>query len=321
MTAERAGARVFTMDDPLANRAGRPERPHGRYVLDGHSFEAGRIGPGLHIVSTPIGNLADITLRALATLAAADLIACEDTRVTRKLADRYAIATPLTPYHDHNAATARPKLLQRLAEGAAVALVSDAGTPLLSDPGFKLVRAAQEAGHSVTVLPGASAPLAALVVAGLPTDQFLFAGFLPAKQAARRARIEQLAGIPATLVLFETAPRIAAALADLAAGLGHREAAVCRELTKLHEEVRRDDLASLAQSFAASDTRGEIVLVIAPPAAAPPFDIGDADGLLREALTRASLKDAVGEVALVTGLPRRAVYRRALALVKEEPAP
>jgi 16S rRNA (cytidine1402-2'-O)-methyltransferase len=309
------------MEHSPADCAGRPERPRARYVLDGHSFEAGRVAPGLHIVSTPIGNLADITLRALATLAAADLIACEDTRVTRKLVDRYAIATPLTPYHDHNAAAARPKLLQRLADGAALALVSDAGTPLLSDPGFKLVRAAQEAGHNVTVLPGASAPLAALVVAGLPTDQFLFAGFLPAKQAARRTRIAELAGIPATLVLFETAPRIAAALADLAAGLGQREAAVCRELTKLHEEVRRGDLTSLARSFAAGDTRGEIVLVIGPPAAAARLDIGDADVFLRAALTRASLKDAVGEVAQATGLPRREIYRRALALVKKDPAP
>src|SRR3984885_4489564 len=299
------------MDDTLAKRSGRNTRPHGRYLLQGHSFAADSIAPGLHIVSTPIGNLGDITLRGLATLAAADLIACEDTRVTRKLTDRYVIATPLTPYHDHNAAVARPKLLQRLADGAAIALVSDAGTPLLSDPGFKLVRAAQEAGHSVTALPGASAPLAALVVAGLPTDEFFFAGFLPAKQAARRARIEELAAMPATLVLFETAPRIAAALGDLAAGLGPREAAVCRELTKLHEEVRRGDLATLAQSFAAAGTRGEIVLVIAPPAAAPPADIADADPLLRAALTRASLKDAVGQVAQATGLPRREVYRRA----------
>jgi 16S rRNA (cytidine1402-2'-O)-methyltransferase len=272
-------------------------------------------------VSTPIGNLGDITLRALATLAAVDLIACEDTRVTRKLIDRYVVATALTPYHDHNAAAARPKLLQRLAEGAAIALVSDAGTPLLSDPGFKLVRAAQEAGHTVTVLPGASAPLAALVLAGLPTDEFLFAGFLPPKQAARRTRIADLAAIPATLVLFETAPRIAAALGDLAAGLGPREAAVCRELTKLHEEVRRGDLATLAQTFGEADTRGEIVLVIGPPAAAPPAAIGDADPLLREALMRASLKDAVSEVAQATGLPRREVYRRALALAKQAPEP
>ena len=184
------------------------------------------------------------------TLAGADLIACEDTRVTRKLLDRYGIVTPLTPYHEHNAAKARPMLLRRLAEGAAIALVSDAGTPLISDPGYKLVRAAQEAGHAVTALPGASALLAALTVAGLPTDQFFFAGFLPPKEAARRARIAELARIPATLVLFEAGPRLAATLADLAAGLGgQREAALCRELTKLHEEVRRGDLATLAQSL------------------------------------------------------------------------
>jgi 16S rRNA (cytidine1402-2'-O)-methyltransferase len=309
------------MSNVQASPAGREDRAERRYVLGSHPIDVGKIAPGLHIVATPIGNLGDVTLRALATLAGADLIACEDTRVTRKLLDRYAIATPLTPYHDHNAATARPKLLRRLAEGAAIALVSDAGTPLVSDPGFKLVRAAQEAGHSVTALPGASAPLAALVVAGLPTDAFFFAGFLPPKQAARRARIDELATIPATLVLFETAPRIAAALSDLAAGLGQREAAVCRELTKLHEEVRRGDLATLAQSFGEADTRGEIVLVIAPPADAPPAEIGDADPLLRAALTRASLKDAVSEVAQATGLPRREVYRRALALVKEEPEP
>jgi 16S rRNA (cytidine1402-2'-O)-methyltransferase len=321
MTAKRRGARVFAMNTAPLNRAGRSERPTGQYILEGHRFDAGKIVSGLHIVSTPIGNLGDITLRALATLAAADLIACEDTRVTRKLTERYVIATPLTPYHDHNAAAARPKLLQRLAQGAAIALVSDAGTPLLSDPGFKLVRAAQEAGHQVTVLPGASAPLAALVLAGLPTDEFLFAGFLPPKQAARRARIADLAAIPATLVLFETAPRIAATLDDLAAGLGHREAAVCRELTKLHEEVRRGDLAELAQSFGEADTRGEIVLVIGPPAGPSPAAIDDADPLLRAALTRASLKDAVSEVAEATGLPRREVYQRALALAKQEPDP
>ena len=211
----------------------------------GHRIDAGRLAPGLHIVATPIGNLGDITLRALATLAGADLIACEDTRVTRKLLDRYGIDTPLTPYHDHNAAAARPKLLRRLAEGAAIALVSDAGTPLISDPGLQVGARGAGSRTAVTALPGASALLAALTVAGLPTDQFFFAGFLPPKQAARRARIAELARIPATLVLFETGPRIAATLADLAAGLGHREAALCRELTKLHEEIRRGDLAAL----------------------------------------------------------------------------
>ncbi len=289
-----------------------------RYTLGGYAFDTGRAAPGLHIVATPIGNLGDITLRALATLAGADLIACEDTRVTRKLLDRYAIVTPLTPYHDHNATAARPRLLQRLAEGAAIALVSDAGTPLVSDPGYKLVRAVQEAGYSVTSLPGPSAPLAALAVAGLPTDQFFFAGFLPPKQTARRARIAELARIPATLVFFETGPRVAATLADLAAGLGLREAALCRELTKLHEEVRRGDLETLARTYAAGgELRGEIVLVIAPPAAQEQPSADDAETLLRQALARVSLKDAVGEVALATGLSRRDLYQRALALAKE----
>src|SRR5262245_27562228 len=220
-----------------------------RYLLNGQSMLAPPLAGGLHLVATPIGTLRDITLRALEVLAAADLIACEDTRVTRKLVDHYGITTPLTPYHDHNAAQARPKLLARLAEGAAIALVADAGTPLVSDPGFKLARAAREAGHAVIAAPGASAVLAALTVAGLPTDRFFFEGFLPAKQGQRRARIAELKRIPATLVLFETGPRLAAALADLAAGLDRREAAVCRELTKLYEEVRRGDLATLARDY------------------------------------------------------------------------
>jgi len=242
------------------------------------------------------------------------LIACEDTRVTRKLTEHYGITTPLTPYHEHNAAEARPKLLARLAEGAAVALVSDAGTPLISDPGFKLVREAGAAGHAVTALPGASAVLAALTISGLPTDRFMFEGFLPAREGQRRKRIDEIKLIPATLVLFETGPRIAAALADLATGLGPREAAVCRELTKLYEEVRRGDLASLAAHYAASDEpRGEIVIVIAPPGA-PASDAADLDALLRQALGRVSVKDAVAEIAAVTGRPRREVYQRALAL-------
>jgi 16S rRNA (cytidine1402-2'-O)-methyltransferase len=271
----------------------------------------------LHLVATPIGNLRDITLRALEVLAAVDVIACEDTRVTHKLLDRYGIATPLTPYHDHNAAEARPKLLDRIAAGAAVALVSDAGTPLVSDPGFKLVRAARESGHAVTALPGASAVLAALAVAALPTDRFFFEGFLPPKEGQRRARIADLARIPATLVLFETGPRLAASLADLAAGLGPREAAICRELTKLHEEVRRGDLAALAQNYAsAPEPRGEIVVVIAPPPA-PDTEAPDLDDLLRQALARLSVKEAVAEVASVTGQPRREVYQRALALAKD----
>ncbi len=307
-------ARVPGSEDPK-DRAWRRHR--GDYRLDA-AGPPERLAPGLYIVATPIGNLGDITLRALAALSGADLIACEDTRVTRKLLDRYGIAKPLAAYHDHNAEEVRPKLLRRLAEGAAIALVSDAGTPLISDPGFKLVRAAREAGCPVTALPGPSALLAALSIAGLPTDQFYFAGFLPAKETARRARIAELAGIPATLVLFETGPRIAAALADLAAGLGNREAALCRELTKLHEEVRRGDLPSLAESCAARERRGEIVLVIAPPQTPPRPSAADTDALLRHALGRVSLKDAVAEVAAQTGVSRRELYRRALALAKEK---
>jgi 16S rRNA (cytidine1402-2'-O)-methyltransferase len=288
-----------------------------RYVLKGQAVEAPALAGGLHLVATPIGNLRDITVRALEVLAAADAIACEDTRVTRKLVDHYGIATPLTPYHEHNAAQARPKLIARLAAGEAVALVSDAGTPLISDPGFKLVRAAREAGHAVTAVPGASATLAALTVAGLPTDRFFFEGFLPPRPGQRRARVAELARIPATLVLFESGPRIAAALADLAEGLGPRDAAICRELTKLHEEVRRGDLAALSAHYAAdAETRGEFVVVIAPPPeqAAEPSDI---DALLRRALGRVSVKEAVGEIAAVTGRPRREVYQRALTLTKE----
>jgi 16S rRNA (cytidine1402-2'-O)-methyltransferase len=300
-----------------ASRQSSPEVPTQRhYLIDGMPIEAPPLAAGLHIVATPIGNLGDITLRALAALAGADLIACEDTRVTRKLLDRYGIATPLTPYHDHNAAKARPALLRRLAEGAAIALVSDAGTPLVSDPGFKLVRAAQETGHTVTALPGPSSVLAAISVAGLPTDQFFFSGFLPPKQGARRARIAELAGISSTIVLFESGPRLATTLVDLAARLGRREAALCRELTKLHEEVRRGDLETLAQTYGAGEVRGEIVLVIAPPRAAEQPSPEDTEMLLRDALARASLKDAVAQVAAATGLPRRQLYQHALSLSK-----
>jgi len=306
-------------DAAVADRKNLRQPAKGRYVLKGQSLLAPALPPGLHLVATPIGNLRDITLRALEVLAAADLIACEDSRVSRKLLDHYGITTPLTPYHDHNAAATRPKLLARLAAGAAVALVSDAGTPLISDPGFKLAREAREAGHAVTALPGPSAALAALAVCGLPTDRFFFEGFLPPKQGQRRARITELARVPATLVLFETGPRIAAALADLTAGLGPREAAVCRELTKLHEEVRRGGLETLARHYAAADPpRGEIVVVLAPPAAGEDSaNAADVETLLRQALGRLSVKEAVSEIATVTGRPRREVYRRALALAQE----
>ena len=287
-----------------------------RYVIDGRPVDPPALAGGLYIVATPIGNLRDITLRALDVLAASNLIACEDTRITRRLLDHYGITTPLTPYHEHNAAAARPKLLTRLAEGASVALVSDAGTPLISDPGFKLVRAARDSGHMVTALPGPSAALAALSSCGLPTDHFLFEGFLPAKPLQRRARIAELKRLPATLVLYEGGSRVAACLADLAAELGSRAAALCRELTKLHEEVRRGNLNELAAHYAGdAETRGEFVIVVAPPEQlAEPMDI---DTLLRDALGRLSVKEAVAEIAAVTGQPRREVYQRALALAKD----
>jgi 16S rRNA (cytidine1402-2'-O)-methyltransferase len=288
-----------------------------RYHVAGQTIDAPRLGGGLYLVATPIGNLRDITLRALEILAGADLIACEDTRVTRKLLDHYGLSTPVMPYHDHNAETARPKILSRIAAGGAVALVSDAGTPLISDPGYKLAREAALAGHMVTAAPGASAALMALTLSGLPTDRFFFEGFLPPKAEKRRARIAALARIPATLVLFESGPRLAATLADLADGLGDREAVVARELTKLHEEIRRGTLHSLAADYAGgAETRGEIALVVAPPIEAA-ADAADVDTLLRAALTRVSLKDAVAEVAAATGEARRAVYGRALELAKE----
>ncbi|MBB5753872.1 16S rRNA (cytidine(1402)-2'-O)-methyltransferase [Prosthecomicrobium pneumaticum] len=285
------------------------------YRIDAAAFEAPPLAPGLHIVATPIGHLGDVTLRALATLAAADLIAAEDTRVTRILTGRYGIETPLTAYHEHNAEAARPKILAALAEGKAVALVSDAGTPLLSDPGYRLVEAVLEAGHAVVPVPGASALLAALVAAGLPTDTFLFAGFLPQKTAARRKRLGALASVPATLVFYESPHRTADALADMAAVLGgERRAAVARELTKAFETVRRDTLAALAARFAGEPApKGEIVILIGPPVEAAP-EAEDVDALLVRLMGTLSLKEAAAEAAARTGLPRRDLYRRALAL-------
>ena len=290
------------------------------FVVAGHVVPSRPVASGLYVVATPIGNLGDITLRALETLAGADVIACEDTRVTHKLLERFGITTAMTPYHEHNAETARPKLLARLAAGEAIALVSDAGTPLISDPGYKLVGAARAAGHAVTAVPGASSVLAALSVAGLPTNRFFFEGFLPPKQAARRTRIAELARIPSTLILFESGPRLAATLADLAEVLGARDAAICRELTKLHEEVRRDPLPALAAHYQnGGETRGEFVVLVAPPEAAAPIARGeDIDALLQRALAEASLKDAVATVADATGQPRREIYQRALAMVKSD---
>jgi 16S rRNA (cytidine1402-2'-O)-methyltransferase len=274
--------------------------------------------PGLHLVATPIGNLGDITLRALETLAGVDIIACEDTRITRRLTERYAISAQLKPYHEHNAALARPKILERLAQGAAIALVSDAGTPLISDPGFKLVREACAAGHAVIAVPGASSVLTALSVAALPTDRFFFEGFLPAKEHARRARLAELSRIDATLVMFESGNRVQDTLRDLAGVMGARDAAICRELTKLHEDIKRAPVSELARDADALETRGEFVLVVGPPPADAQVMAQDQlDDLLRSSLRRDSVKDAVAHAVELSGRPRREIYARALELARE----
>ena len=277
--------------------------------------------PGLYLVATPIGNARDITLRALDLLAAVDIVACEDTRTTGRLLGLHGISATLTAYHDHNAARVRPALLERLKAGQAVALVSDAGTPLISDPGYRLVVEARAAGITVTTAPGPSAPLAALTVSGLPTDRFFFAGFLPSKRAARRRTLEALSAIDGALLLFESARRLASSLTDMADVLGPREAAVVRELTKLHEEVRRATLDVLAAQYGdAGAPKGEIVIVVAPPGAdADRLDDGVVDELLRAALATDTLRDAAARVALATGLPRRRLYNRALELAGEDP--
>lgn len=291
--------------------------PRG-FSIDAHRLTAPKPAAGLYLVATPIGNLGDITLRALQILAGVDVIACEDTRITRRLTERYDISAQLKQYHEHNAEAARPKILEALAAGGSVALVSDAGTPLISDPGYKLVREVCAAGHAVYALPGPSSVLAALSVAALPTDRFFFEGFLPTKSAARRSRLTELARIDATLVMFESGNRVQDTLADLAEIMGTREAAICRELTKLHEEISRAKLDELAREADTLETRGEFVLVIAPPAADADVLTADAlDDLLREQLATHSVKDAVAHAVALSGRPRREVYARALELAKD----
>jgi 16S rRNA (cytidine1402-2'-O)-methyltransferase len=288
------------------------------FSVNGHVLTAPKPVPGLYLVATPIGHLGDITLRALETLAGVDIIACEDTRITRRLTERYAISGLLKPYHEHNAAIARPKILERLAQGASIALVSDAGTPLISDPGFKLVREVCAAGHTVIAVPGASSVLTALSVAALPTDRFFFEGFLPAREQARRTRLSELSRIDATLVMFESGNRVADTLRDLAEIMSGRDAAICRELTKLHEEIKRAPIAELAKAAEALETRGEFVLVIGPPQAdALAMTQSDLDDLLRAQLACDSVKDAVAHAVELSGRPRREVYARALELAKE----
>lgn len=273
--------------------------------------------PGLYLVATPIGNMGDITYRAVEVLRAADLVACEDTRVSGKLMMRLGLDRPMTPYHEHNAERARPQLIARIKDGAVVALISDAGTPLVSDPGYRLVRACVAEGIAVTALPGASAVTTALQLSGLPNDRFLFAGFLPNKGHGRRQSLRALAQVPATLVFFESPNRLGDSLADMAAVLGNRPAAVARELTKLHEEVARDDLFALANRYADNPPKGEVVVVVAPPDADADVAPEDIDARLQAEVTGgASIKDAAALVAAETGHPRRDIYARALKLFR-----
>ena len=295
--------------------ATRESQARKTFVAFGAQCEARTLEPGLHIVATTIGNLGDVTIRALETLAAADAILAEDTRITHRLLDRYAITTPLVAYHEHNAAEARPKILRRLQRGDALALVSDAGTPLISDPGYKLVVEATAAGHTIRTLPGANAAIAALTLAALPTDRFLFEGFLPQKSAARRERLNAIAGTPATLVFYEGPSRLAEALVDMALELGPRPAVVARELTKLHEEVRRGDLGALAEFYRSAEApRGEIVVVVGPPIPVEKPKTEDLERELRESLKALSVKDAAAAIAARHNLPRREIYALALGL-------
>jgi 16S rRNA (cytidine1402-2'-O)-methyltransferase len=270
--------------------------------------------PGLYIVATPIGNLSDISARATAILAAADVIAVEDSRVTGKLLHHLGIKRPMLPYHDHSDTRVRQGLIARMASEIVV-LVSDAGTPLISDPGYKLVRDARAAGVLVTTIPGPCAAIAGLTLSGLPTDRFLFLGFLPSKAKARADAIAEVAGVRATLVLYESGPRLAAALAALADGLGDREVAVTRELTKLYEECVTGTLASLAARYADAPPKGEIVVIVAPPAeAAPESDDAAVDAALLAASERLPAAKAASEVAQATGRDRKALYARLMAL-------
>ncbi|PDT53782.1 rRNA (cytidine-2'-O-)-methyltransferase [Sinorhizobium americanum] len=286
------------------------------FRLHNASVPARPLEPALYLVATPIGNLADITLRALETIAGADLLACEDTRVTRVLLDRYGIVNRPVAYHEHNAAEAGPRLIAGLAEGKSVALVSDAGTPLVSDPGYRLAQLAIDAGHKVVPVPGPSAPLAALVASGLPSDAFLFGGFLPTKDKAKRDRLREFAAVPATLLFFESPHRIAATVAAAAAVFGEeRRAAVCRELTKAFEEFRRGTLGELKAFYdQGASVKGEIVLVIGPPDAKPVAEAADVDALLKELVRDMPMGKAATEAARRTGLPRKELYDRLLSL-------
>lgn len=284
------------------------------YVVGQAVFSARPLPPALYLVATPIGNLSDITIRGLETLAAADVLACEDTRVTRVLLARYGISRRTTAYHEHNAAEAGPKLAEAVLAGRSVALVSDAGTPLVSDPGYRLVEEVVAAGGTVVPIPGPSALLAALTASGLPSDTFLFAGFLPSKAGQRTTRLEELKPVPATLVFYESPRRLAGALSAMVEVLGDRPAAVCRELTKTFEEVRRGTLAALAAAYAEEDTpKGEIVVCVGPPLPRQ-GSAEDVDALLLSLSAEMSASKAAAEATRMTGGRKADLYRRLMEL-------
>lgn len=282
------------------------------FLIDGNIFQSGSVEPGLYIVSTPIGNLSDISIRALKTLAGADVIACEDTRTTGKLLKHFGIKTPMKPYHEHNGTIAGPKLLQLLSEGKSVALVSDAGTPLISDPGYKLVASARSNNTRIIPIPGASAPMSALVASGLKTDSFMFAGFLPSKETARRNKMRELVDVNYTLIFFESPNRLAASLQDMIAIFGKtRHAAIGRELTKLHEEITSGNLTELADDYSDRKIRGEVVVIVE---AANVEGQLNTDELLIELMATMSVSRAAAEAADLSGKTKRDMYQRALAL-------
>lgn len=285
-------------------------------TTDAQASEA-PLSPGLYIVATPIGNLGDLSPRAASVLARAETIAVEDSRVTAKLLQRIGVRRTMTPYHDHNADKVRPGLIARMATQS-VALVSDAGTPLISDPGYKLVRDARAAGIAVTTLPGPCAAIAALTLAGLPTDRFFFLGFLPSKEKARADAIAEVADIRATLILYESGPRLGATLKALADGLGEREAAMVREISKTFEEAVAAPIADLAERYRESGPKGEIVVIVGPPGPRAAASEEDADALLRTALQHLSAGRAASDVAKATGINRRDLYARALTIKDDD---
>lgn len=287
---------------------------HRSYIIGAHRFEAEPLAPGLYVVATPIGNLGDMTIRALATLSAAETVLCEDTRTSGKLMERFAIKTRLSPYHEHNAQAVRPHILERLRQGAAIALISDAGMPLVSDPGYRLVKEAAELGIAVTACPGSSAVLTGLALSGLPTDRFLFAGFVPQKQGERKRLFAEFAKLRATLVFFESPHRIIETLHDMSADLPGRQVAVTRELTKLHEEVLRGSAGEIAAQLATRHSvKGEITLLVGPPMEDEPVSEAEIDGAITDALAAMPASKAASEVAKRFNLNRAGIYQRILA--------